>query len=998
MALENQRNPMTDSLREGIQQALGAQFGLGRELGGGGMSRVFLARDVRLGREVVVKVLSPELAQELSQERFGREIGLAAALQHANIVPVLSAGVSGDGLPFYLMPFVDGASLRDLVTGGKTMLIADVLLVLNDVARALAYAHGRGVVHRDIKPDNVMLSGGAALVTDFGIAKAMNSARTTSPENTLTRMGTSIGTPSYMAPEQGAGDPDTDHRADLYAFGAMAYELLTGAPPFGDRPAHAQLIAHLSETPRPVAARRSDTPEPLAQLVMRCLEKDPSARPQQASELLEALADAAGAMRTGTTGQYGARSTSQSNTTTGATVARSANAPRSNRVILIAALVLVAAAAGGWFAFRRNAASSGPDAASLAVMPFTVRDASLSVWREGLVDILSRSLDGAGAIHTVAASASIAGAPARADAATATAHGKTLGAGLVLFGDLNAIGPDSVRVRAAVVDVATGKVRHDIDVSGDVARMDALADSLSLRVIRALGAGGELGGGARVVTMGTSSITALKAYLQGVQYQRRGIVDSSRSAFESAVAADSTFSLGWRGVASIYIRTGREGEPEAQAALDRAIRFKAGRGPRDSLLLLGDSLRLAVVRRTAAENDALAEIPALTALFATLREATRRYPNDAELWLELGDAGFHFGAMAGVADSVALSDFTRAIALDSNMAVPFVHARTLALRGTRYRDAATYARALLRVAPEPNGVYYRLQALLLDSLPTISRDARELLDSLPVAYVATALRELSDVPEAAPLALAVTRAISERLAANPTIPDSADSGRAVRYMLAWAGVLDTATVAGLRPSDRAQLAEAGALLREPVLAEARQLIARQPAAMPPMLPLLVAAHDTASIARLVVALDSVDRAAVATPPGRASQLGVYARAMEALARGDSAQALRGLLTMKMTQCNNAPCAGATLARLLARAGRDADAARVLDRWLPVGSVTLPGPRAMLLRAQIAERMGDRATAAMWYRRVAARWGGGGDGVRPMVTEARAGVQRTSGAG
>jgi serine/threonine protein kinase len=250
-------DPMPDTFRDPLQAALGATVQLGRELGGGGMSRVFLARDTSLGREVVVKVLAPELAQEFSVERFGREIALAAALQHAHIVPVLSAGVTAEGLPFYVMPFVEGASLRDRVTGGRGLPVADVLLVLGDVTRALVYAHGRGVVHRDIKPDNVMLSGGAALVTDFGIAKAMGTARATSAhDGQLTRMGTSIGSPAYMAPEQGAGDPAADHRADLYALGAMAYELLTGQPPFGDRAAHAQLVAHLSEAPVPVTARR----------------------------------------------------------------------------------------------------------------------------------------------------------------------------------------------------------------------------------------------------------------------------------------------------------------------------------------------------------------------------------------------------------------------------------------------------------------------------------------------------------------------------------------------------------------------------------------------------------------------------------------------------------------------------------------------------------------------------------------------------------------------
>lgn len=975
---------MTDRFRDGVQQALGPQFVVGRELGGGGMSRVFLARDVQLGREVVVKVMSPELAQELSVERFGREIALAAALQHANIVPVLSAGVTAEGVPYYLMPFVEGASLRDLVAGGKPLPIADVLLVLNDVARALAYAHGRGVVHRDIKPDNVMLSGGAALVTDFGIAKAMSSARATSPENTLTRMGTSIGTPSYMAPEQGAGDPDTDHRADLYAFGAMAYELLTGATPFGDRPAHALLIAHLAEAPVPVAERRRDTPEPLAQLVMQCLKKDPAERPQTANALLESLADASSALRMAATGQYSA------NTATPATATR----PRSRAGVLVAGLAVIAAAAGGWYLWRNGASAKGPDATSLAVMPFTVRDASLEVWREGLVDILSRSLDGAGALHTVAPSASIANAPARADAATATAHAKTLGAGLALFGDLNAVGPDSVRVRAAIIDVSTGKVRHDIDVSGAVSRMDALADSVALRVIRALGTGGELGGGARIASIGTSSLPALKSYLQGVQFYRRGVVDSSLTAFESAVAADSAFSLAWRGVASIYIRTGREAAPEAQAALDRAIRFKAGRSPRDSLLLTGDSLRLAVVRRKPMDNDVLAEIPAVSALFATLREATRRYPGDAELWLELGDAGYHFGALGGVADSVVLADFTRAIALDTNVLVPYVHAHALALRTNRQRDAADYARALARLAVGPTGAYYRLQAALLDSAPAISSSARTLADSLPAQFAASVLSELMVVPEAAPLALALANAQNERLTGNLSQQDSAGLATTLRYVRAWGGVLDAATLAGLRPGDRAQLALIGVLPRETALAEARLLLDRQPAVLSPFLPMLAAARDTQSIARVAVALDSIDRSVAATS-GRPTTNGDYARAMGALARGDSVAALRGMLRLSMSGCNDAPCGGFTLAQLLARAGRDADAAKVLDRWMPSGARALIGPGAMLLRAQIAERLGDGAGAQLWYQRVLARWGAGGAEVQSLLSLAREGAKRTA---
>jgi tetratricopeptide (TPR) repeat protein/tRNA A-37 threonylcarbamoyl transferase component Bud32 len=280
-----------DDLRQRLETALEGSYIFERELGGGGMSRTYLVRERALDRRVVVKVLAPELLAGISVERFRREVMMAAKLQHPHVVPVLTAG-DVDGLPWFSMPYVDGDSLRQRLGQGP-MSITEIVGILRDVARALAYAHANGIVHRDIKPDNVLLSTGSATVTDFGIAKAISAARTTSensaPNTMLTVAGTSIGTPTYMAPEQAAGDPGTDSRADLYSFGAMAYELLAGRPPFHGMTPARLLAAQLGETPKDVRTLRTDCPETLADLVMRCLEKEPAARPQQALDLVRVL-------------------------------------------------------------------------------------------------------------------------------------------------------------------------------------------------------------------------------------------------------------------------------------------------------------------------------------------------------------------------------------------------------------------------------------------------------------------------------------------------------------------------------------------------------------------------------------------------------------------------------------------------------------------------------------------------------------------------------------
>ncbi|MEO8029889.1 MAG: protein kinase [Gemmatimonadota bacterium] len=273
------------SIAERLTAALAGRYAIQREIGAGGMATVYLAEDVKHRRKVAVKVLRPELAVTLGPERFTREIEIAAQLQHPHILPLLDSG-EADGFLYFVMPFVDGESLRERLARKGELPIPEAIRILVEVTDALAHAHRRGVVHRDIKPDNVMLSERHALVTDFGVAKAVSEA---TGRQQMTTAGVALGTPAYMAPEQAAADPNVDHRADIYALGIVAYELIAGRPPFSGMSAQEILAAHVTQVPQPLIARRPACPPVLNAIVMKCLEKRPADRWQTAEELLAQL-------------------------------------------------------------------------------------------------------------------------------------------------------------------------------------------------------------------------------------------------------------------------------------------------------------------------------------------------------------------------------------------------------------------------------------------------------------------------------------------------------------------------------------------------------------------------------------------------------------------------------------------------------------------------------------------------------------------------------------
>lgn len=448
---------MTD-LRDTLQSAAAGSFTIERELSGGGMSRVFLANDPSLRRRIVVKVLPPDRTGAFSAERFAREVSLAASLQHPHIVPVLSAG-DADGIPYYTMPFVEGESLRERISRGP-LSIEEATGVLRDVARALEFAHAKGVIHRDIKPENILLAGDSAAVTDFGIAKAINDARTTTDRpdtGTLTEVGTSLGTPAYMAPEQAAGDPNVDRRADIYSFGCVAYEMLTGESPFGARPPHKLVMAHMSEAAPSVSAKRPDVPAGLASLIARCLEKSPDARPQSAKELLQAI---------------------NSISTPASQVA-----VRRPRAVLGAIAAVVVVGAIGAYAFsRRGQAAAAPP--TLAVIPVDQLNADTSerYLSDGVTDEVTTALARVPSLRVIARSSAYSYRGPSIDAKKASAK---LGVRQILELAVQRRG-DKLHVNADLVDGSDGTARWSQTSDYQLSNLGSIRDSIARSVIQAL--------------------------------------------------------------------------------------------------------------------------------------------------------------------------------------------------------------------------------------------------------------------------------------------------------------------------------------------------------------------------------------------------------------------------------------------------------------------------------------------------------------------------------
>jgi TolB-like protein/tetratricopeptide (TPR) repeat protein len=525
-----------------LKAAVAPTYEIEGELGGGGMSRVFVATETRLARKVVIKVLPPEMSLDVSVERFRREIRLSALLQHPHIVHVLASDAA-DGLLYYVMPYVEGETLRARISRDGALPLGDALAIWRDVLDALGFAHQHGVVHRDVKPENILLSGRNALVADFGIARAIEAAAELGADKHVSAaQGVVLGTPLYMAPEQVTGEGEADQRIDIYAAGLVMYEMLSGRSPFAGLSKRETVLAQVSQSAPPLT--RSDVPPGLAALVLRCLEKNPEARPQSAETIWQQLENgvAAGGPRISRPRKY-------------ATLAA---------VILIASILF----AGAGYVARQGASSpSAGDLAipensdarpSLAVLPLTNRsadpaDAELADgMTEELIGTLAKNPD----LRVIASTSAFALKGAQRDVRQIA---ESLHVSNILEGSLQKIGP-RLRMQVRLVGTGDGSTKwsevYDREMNDLFAIREEIARAVAGELNVQLRKGVQPRPNARRYT---PNVVAYESYVRGMDVALMRTNAGTRRAmahFERAIAADSNFAAAHAGLVRTYLQLG----------------------------------------------------------------------------------------------------------------------------------------------------------------------------------------------------------------------------------------------------------------------------------------------------------------------------------------------------------------------------------------------------------------------------------------------------------
>jgi eukaryotic-like serine/threonine-protein kinase len=959
---------LTDATADRLQGALADRYRIKRELGRGGMATVYLAQDLKHDRPVALKVLRPDLAASLGPERFLREIKLAAHLQHPHILPLHDSGEAG-GFLYYVMPYVEGESLRERLTREYQLPVDDAVRIGCEAARALDHSHRHGVIHRDLKPENILLSQeGDTLVADFGIGRALG---TRTVEERLTDTGIVIGTPAYMSPEQALGESELDARTDVYSLGVVLYEMLAGEPPFTGPSAQAVVARRLLEVPPPLSTKRKAVSAELERVVSQALARAPADRPMTAGALAVAL-----------------EATRNRGGATTVPLVRSIGR-RLRRVTARHIGVALAALAGivGLSMFLRDRSRGGPrlDSQLVAVAPFDVLSPSLALWREGLVDLLSRNLDGAASLRTVSPTTVIRVWGGRADPASAQALAAHTGAGLAVFGTLIGLGRDSVQLRATLLDAAGHRVVDQVQVGNAADRMVELADSLTmglLRVLRRTGAAGAM----RADPLSSRSLPALKAFLHGEQHYRLSDWDSAIGFYNRALELDTGFTLAINRLGEVLSWRYGEGDSAATSHRLRAGARNHGLAPRESLLVAADSLTAALAVAPADSVSWSRRRRAMT----ILEEMTTRYPGDAPAWYRLAEVRLHYGRGPGISrtEREILRTFDRAIALDSSFTPAYVHPIELSLALEGPNLARRYLRAYLALNPLGYDVTaFRVLQRLLDSTTLAMTTLDRALDSLSADQLWTLFESTVRWRRQPGIGVEVARRL------NKLDPEA----RTMRIALASRGRLREC----LRERDgfKACLglaALAGIVREDSARVEFERFVSQGPGTIGGAQPWLAVQGDTASLIGLARVSDSWLKAPDTSPRGRffSRIFALTTPAFLALARRDTAAAIRAFENYPDTLCALCFTEPYAKAALLSARHRDQEAAALLDRIIPLYNVldqySVP---ALLERGRIAERQGDPARALEAYRAVSDMWRDADPELQPFVAEARAGLSR-----
>jgi tetratricopeptide (TPR) repeat protein len=961
---------VTDVL-QGLVSSLPDVYAVEREIGRGGMAIVYLATDRRHHRQVAIKVLRPELARCLGADRFLREIEIVSQLSHPHILPLLDSGGSGE-LLWYVMPYVEGGdTLRLLIERERRLPIEQALQIATDLATALSWAHAHDIVHRDIKPENILLEGGQAIISDFGLARAVRIAA----GDELTDSGLVIGTPAYMSPEQAQAGALIDARSDIYSLGCTLYEMLAGQPPFLGPDPQAVIAQHLGSPAPSLRVLRPTVPAWLDKVVMTALAKAPADRYRSVDEFAAALT--------------GDRPLSRHR--------------RRLQAKWVAAVLLVVVAAG---LLVRSLVRTTPvlDKYLVAVAPFDTYDPELVLWREGMVDVLSSNIDGAGPLRTVSPSVIIRDWKGRADNASALRLARSKGAGLVVIGRLLRIGggSDTIRANALLLDASTGERLGETELRQSIDAMDRLGDSLAVAILRQAGQTLDLGT-ERLSSLGAASLPALKAYLRGEHFLRQAAWDSAARWYSTALQSDSTFALAlWRmQMARAWQHWGLPDSIGDAYAL-RAGMYNHGLAPRESLLITVDSLWSSL-----SADDSLVW-QRTRRLFATLDEAARRYPTEPFVWYQVGLARYHLAPPMDFTVQQCLDAFDRAIALDSGFVVAYLtHPVQLAMVLGGVEKARTYTRAYLRFStPGVEDSAARLSDYLMSSTESSLRPATDPnLKSASADMLYRAASTLDMWFDSTEKAVQLAQLMVQNRVRSPTWGNDEVLKLRLARLLAQRGHLQQSwtVLRGLvdhnSPADEnlelfAELALLGVVPPDTATQVFRDWLRASPRGAIFALPWWAHSRDTISLAHAIAVQESLATSGENPARRELARYGVAAGfAYRALADGDTATAMARFAALPDSLCQDCYLDWQARAELLMRRGELRSAQRLLTRVITFAWTVPTYAAASLLLGMTEERLGNRSAAIKAYRTTADAWANSDRLLRPKVESARRALAR-----